>query len=74
MLSCNPEHITTASCDLVLTLQHEHRGSCIVFSMLSCYRGEKAPEIYFPGYYFNSQHFHLKLFFCNFQKLFLVNM
>lgn len=47
MLSCNPEHITTASCDLVLTLQHEHRASCIVFSMLSCYRGEKAPEIYF---------------------------
>ena len=47
MILCNPEHITTANRDLVLTLQHQHRASCIVFSLLSHYQGEAAPQIYF---------------------------
>ena len=47
MLSCIPEHVTTASGDLILTLQHEYRASCIVFSLLSHYQGDAAPQICF---------------------------
>lgn len=45
MIQCNPQNLTTASQDLVLTLQHAHRASCIVFSLLSQYRGEQAPRL-----------------------------
>lgn len=47
MIQCIPENVTFAKEDLTLALQHEHRANCMVFSLLSHYRGEQAPQIVF---------------------------
>jgi len=47
MIQCVPNDVAIAKEDVVLRLQHEHRANCIVFSLLSQYRGEQAPQIVF---------------------------
>lgn len=47
MIRCVPENVTLAKENFTLVLQHEHRANCMVFSMLSQYRGEQAPQIVF---------------------------